>query len=530
MKHIRTIAALTASMTLALSAVPFAASAENAEYLYGTMDIPYSAFYQAEIEATPFEIDAVSSATTTKWLKNGEGELFEGSYHSEAAEDGSGQILGVTYPVAITQADLDALGEENYHFTALEATPEAYKTVTVTDGTAVFSAVQDSAPETLDTTITLATSSRYGDYQINPATFPENTAVYGALVKTSDGNAYALRHEQNIWRQGALSWSCGLTLTEGHGNALDVENYDQISGKVISEVVYITKSGYLTISTDTYVPIKFENTLEAENGKAGTGSVALTKTGYPEDYQFDYAVADNFSIGEDGVIAYTDADPASYTLTVSDADGKYASYTANFILSTEEIPVAFDADQKKLIPAENFTEEQAANFIKNITKVNINEKDYSASGRGAVQIIDSDGVLNLEAASGNGENAVPVFNAENGEYTLTVTATGYDNPLTFSFKTDSAETTETTETTEESSSTTTTTSTTAKPSTTTTTKAAASTTAKAAATTAAKTTTAAASSDSGSESPKTGDSRNVAIPAAVLAVAGLTVLATKKKK
>ncbi|MBR1529636.1 MAG: hypothetical protein IJ642_10110 [Oscillospiraceae bacterium] len=499
MKNFKTIAVLTASMALAVNAVPFAASAEDTEYLYGTMEIPYAEFYQAELEATPYEIDAVSSATTTKWSKNGEGELFEGSYHSEAAEDGSGQILGVIYPVAVTQADLDALGEENYHFTALEEAPEAYKTVTVTDGKAEFSVIQDDQPETFDTTITLATSSRYGDYQINPAEFPENTAVYGALVKTSDGNVYAMRHEQNIWRQGALSWSCGLTLTEGHGNALDVENYDQISGKTVSEVVYITKSGYLTINTDTYVPVKFENTLEVENGTAGTGSVTLTKTGYPEDYHFAYEIADNFSVGEDDVIAYADAVPGSYTLTVSDADGKYAPFTASFVLSTEDLPVAFDDDQKKLIPAENFTEEESANFIKNISNVNVNGTDYSASGKGAIQIIASDGVLNLEAASGRGDTATPVFNAENGEYTLTVTATGYDTPLTFSFNASAAETTTTTE----SSTTKTTTKTSTSASTTT---------------------------SSGSESPKTGDSKGLAIPAAILAAAGLTAIAAKKKK
>ncbi|MBR0485308.1 MAG: NPXTG-anchored protein [Oscillospiraceae bacterium] len=511
MKNKSKIAILTAIATLAVNAVPFTAYADD-NYIYGTMDIPYAEFYKAELGNTPYEVDAVSSATTTKWLKNGEGELFEGSYHSEANDDGSGQILGATYPVAITQADLDALGDNNYNFTALSETPEAFKIVTVSGGTADFSAVQDEAPETLDTTITLATTSRYGDYQINLGAFPENTAVYGALVKTTDGGAYAMRHEQNIWRQGALSWSCGITLTEGHGNTLDVENYDEISGKTISEVVYITKGGYLTVSTDTYVPIKFENTLTVENGTAGTGSVKMTKEGYPADYNFNYSVADNFSVGDDGIIAYTDAVPGTYTLTVSDADGKYASNSANFIISTEDIPVTYDAENKQLVPADGFTDEDAANFLKNLSAVDVNGTSYSASGRGAVAIIGSDGVINFEAVS----KEVPVFNAEDGKYTITVTATGYSKPYVLEIS-DAEETSETEAETETESGTTSTTKST------TTTKAT-TTTAKSTTTTAKSTTT-----SSNSESPKTGDT-STALPAAVLAVAGLTVIASKKKK
>ena len=112
MKNQKKIAILAAIAALVANAVPFTAFAAD-NYIYGTMDIPYAEFYKAELGNTPYEVDAVSSATTTKWLKNGEGELFEGSYHSEAADDGSGQILGATYPVAITQADLDALGDNN---------------------------------------------------------------------------------------------------------------------------------------------------------------------------------------------------------------------------------------------------------------------------------------------------------------------------------------------------------------------------------------------------------------------------------
>ena len=138
MKTSKRIIGVGFSVCTALSCMSITAGADD-EYVYGTMDIPYDLFYAGELDgaANNYTVDAVSSATDAKWSKNGEGELFEGTYHSEANADGSGKILGVTYPVAITQADLDALGADSFNFTKLDSAPAAYKTVTV-NGTVSF--------------------------------------------------------------------------------------------------------------------------------------------------------------------------------------------------------------------------------------------------------------------------------------------------------------------------------------------------------------------------------------------------------
>ena len=132
--------AMISAAAIAVMSAAIPVSAEDT-VLYGTMNIPYTDFYAAEMGDSAGEVDAVTSATKNKVLKNGEGELFEGSYNN-----GTDTILGVVYPVAIPQADLDALGTNNYGFTALETKPDAYKNVTVTEGKASFSAVQDAAP------------------------------------------------------------------------------------------------------------------------------------------------------------------------------------------------------------------------------------------------------------------------------------------------------------------------------------------------------------------------------------------------
>lgn len=83
MKKFKSIISVTACAAAALSVIPFSASAEGNDVIYGTMNIPYEDFYAAELEGAPnaYAVDAVSSATSTKALKNGEGELFEGSYN-----------------------------------------------------------------------------------------------------------------------------------------------------------------------------------------------------------------------------------------------------------------------------------------------------------------------------------------------------------------------------------------------------------------------------------------------------------------
>ncbi|MDE7122176.1 MAG: hypothetical protein K2O42_08465, partial [Oscillospiraceae bacterium] len=423
MKNFRKIV-LAVGIASLLSPTSVSVQAEET-YLYGTMNIPYADFYRAELadSGNVYEVDAVSSATTSKWLKNGEGELFDGSYN-QANEDGTGTILGVTYPVAITQEDLDTLADSNYHFTALETKPDAYKIVTVTDGKAEFSVVQDETPETFEAVLKLNTETPWGDYLIDVETAPEDLgAIHGAILKTKEGNAYAMRHEQNIWR-GEFAWSSGINTTEPHGNTLDYENFESLMGETVTEIVYITKSGYVTtVNDDLYIPVKFTNTLEVAESTAGTGTTELKMENFPDDYAPEFAISDQFTVSGNEV-SYTDALPGSYTLQVSDNNQKYANFSTSFVLSTEDLPVAYDKEAGKLIPAEGSTEKDASNFIKNLSVVNLNDQDYTASGRGAVKIVGEDGTVDF-----NAENRGTAIFDGSGNYNLTFTATGYSNPL-----------------------------------------------------------------------------------------------------
>ncbi|MDE6035822.1 MAG: NPXTG-anchored protein [Ruminococcus sp.] len=496
MKKITSLISITALAISMTGIIPVTAGAEE-NIIYGTMNIPYSDFYRAELSGSKneYEVDAVSSATTTKWAKNGAGELFEGTYN-QANADGTGTILGVTYPVAVTQSELDSLGGNNYNFTAIDYVPSAYKTVTVTDGKAVFSAVQDTTPETVsEASIKLSTNTAWGDYLIDVENAPETGAIYGAMIKTSDGNIYAMGHEVNIWR-GELAWSSGIKTTEPHGNTLPYENFVSLMGSTINEVSFITADGYVNIPTDTYVPVKFNGNIKISESTSGNGKTSFTTESFPADYEKAYSIADNFTV-TDGEISYTDAMAGSYTLTISDSSGKYADMTADFVLSTDNMPAQYIGNGL-LVKADNADKSDFENFISNISVVTVNGTDYSASGRGSTKIIGDDGKIDTSVSVQNKK----IFDGQ-GTYNISVKATGYNKTLDFSFETDgnnSAPAPATTTTTANNNNNTTTT--TAKSGTT--------------------------SSSAGKESPKTGVA-GVALPFAVIAVAVATAFTLKKK-
>ena len=500
MKRKIQILTAAAAVAVAVSAMPLSAAAEDS-VVYGTMNIPYTDFYAAELGEGAGEVDAVTSATKNKALKNGEGELFEGSYNN-----GEDTILGVTYPVAISQADLDALGDNNYGFAKLDAAPEAYKTVTVADGKATFSAVQDASPEKVTAAVKLSTETPWGDYLIDLADQPEgfDTKYRGAILRTADGMGYAMRHEQNIWR-GEIAWSSGIKTEEPHGNKLDYAAYTGLMGSTVKEIVLITKAGYVTVETDTYIPVKFAGSIAAADSAAGTGKTAITEDGIPADYDKKYTAGEGFTV-ENGEISYTDAMPGSYSLKLSDGSGKYADLSASYTLTTDKLPVKY-ADGK-IVKADDATDAEAANFMKNLASVTVGETKLNASGRGAVKVITDDGAIDFAAESRTGK----VFaDGENGNYQIAVAATGYTKTLDITISAQAAETTAAAVTTAPAAAVTTTT-----------TKAAA------AVTTTAKSSSSSSSSKSTS-SPKTGDA-GVGAAAALLAAASAALVLGRKKR
>ena len=424
---------MTGTALFAAAASP--AFAETDNIVYGRMKIPYNAFYAAE--GTASEVDAVSSATDSKWKNE---NLVGGTYYEEHTDDNGGSILGVVYPVAISAADLESLGDNNYGFSELAETPSAFKNVTVENGEAVFSALQGETAA-VEAEAEFTTVSGYGDYQINVNAInnADGTSdigtIAGVLLTTTDGSVYGLRHLENIWRDN-LAWSCGILTAERHGNELKSTQYEDMMGKTIDTITYLTDTGYHSLDVDFYVPLKFAGGVSVAEAAAADGNAAVSFENLPEDFAPVYSVKDLDSQVADGVLTWEKAYAGAYTLEAADESGVYAPLYTDFVLTTDEVPVAYDEASTSLVAAEGFNTEAAAAFLQNLSVVTVNGTEYTAGGHHGVLIIDNEGYVDPEAAvtKGRGPEAEtePVF-PEAGDYEITASATGYNTPFTFTF-------------------------------------------------------------------------------------------------
>ena len=416
---------------------------------YVQMNIPYADFYAAELN-NENAVDAVTSATNAKSIKNGDGELVGGTYNDYDADAWAAgtqkevHIKGVSYPVAIKTSDLKKLEEkqnkqDDYYFTVLDSAPAAYKTATVKNGKISFGKVEGKTTK-LEAQTDLSSSSTWGDYQLEVDTDAfDNSNVYGVvLTAEKDGKTtdYGMRQEENIWRKTEIAWSSGVKKTEPHGNTLNYKNYVGLMGSTIKSVTYYTADGVYTIDADHYVPVKFTtDNFKVENALADSGSTSVELKDFPSDYQAEYKVTDakgkelDGASVKDGKITWKGT-PATgkYTLTVSDKTGKYADFSTTFELQTEAVVATYDAENGKLVKAKDATDEQFADYLSNISSVTVGDTTYNASGRGSVKIIKEDGSIDFSVTTGSAKT--PIFEAGK-EYDLVVVSTGYKKNVSF---------------------------------------------------------------------------------------------------
>ena len=434
---------------------------------YVLMNIPYAEFYKAETTGNDIAVDAFTSATKNKTRTKG---LAGGSYHENA--DGS-KIDGITYAVKVdpsvdlskykevkdgdsveitvtnrgqttttTLTGKDTLFENaSYAYYPLTEAPENYKEVSVdADGNLVFSEVKgQEATKVEGVTAELLTETSYGDYELDLDGLPEEIKsdnVNAVVVKTTDGTAYGMRHLENIWRGNEIAWSTGFT-SEVHGCPTSSEHYKSMMGKTIDSIEYYTTNGVYTMDiADIYVPVKSETTkAEVADADITTGKTTISVQ-LPDEFDPEYSV-DGLDVSVEGNVltfkaatesrAAASVKPGKYTLTIKDKNKKYADVVTTFTLTTKDMPAAYDEENKKLVEAEGFDIDALKAYLGNITSVNVNGKDYAASGRGSVVIINKDGTVKTDAD--------PFKDAVAGtEFQITVASTGYTTPLTFTYK------------------------------------------------------------------------------------------------
>lgn len=462
------------------------AAIKNLKSQYVLMNIPYDEFYKADLNNNSVKVDATTSATKQKTRNT----LASGSYHADSEGE---HINGVTFPVKVSDDFYDnnkgytqitddskvdittnmkgkvstttyegkkALFESaDYSYYVLSEIPSYYKTATVgTDKKLSFGAVNGTKTQIAYDKVTtkFKTKTKYGDYQLNldgikeAMGFEDDDVVYGVIVSTDDTD-YAMRHVENIWKTEELAWSVGI-VTESHGCPLSSNHYKSMVGKTIKNVTYYTSKGLFTL------PVEYKVLEHVKDSKANVENAAVSagKTNFgvalPDDFDAEYAVTDakgkkveGFKVTEESlasatstyaasytqnkklVITYSNnAENKEYTLTVSDKNNKYAPITTTFELYADTVSAAYnnDATAPKLVVADGATAAQFADFIGKIKSVNVNGKEYPATGKGEVKLIKEDGTIDTTQAP---------F-AEGSSFEIKVSATGYKDVLSFTYK------------------------------------------------------------------------------------------------
>ena len=248
----------TLALVILVSIGAFTQAEETGTYVL--MNIPYNAFYAAEVTDTT-AIDAVSSATL---MKPRTGGLAGGSYHINA--DGS-DITGVIFPVQVEDVSAlaalggaeitdgssvsitvtnrgqesttayegkDALFEApSYSWYTLTEAPSQYKKLTIADGKPVFSKVNTEA-ESIAATARLL-YDKHADQVIAMEGVSDalgDQQVSGIILVANDGTRVGLRHIANIWRGPEIGFN------------FDSAVYEALSGKTIVTIEILTKEGY----------------------------------------------------------------------------------------------------------------------------------------------------------------------------------------------------------------------------------------------------------------------------------------------
>lgn len=459
----------------------------NLKSQYVLMNIPYDEFYKADLNNNSVAVDATTSATKQKtrntlaagsYHADAEGEHINGvTFPVKVSDDFYDNNKGYTQITDDSKVDITtnmkgkvstttyegkkALFESaDYSYYVLSEVPSYYKTATVgTDKKLSFGAVNGTKTQIASDKVTtkFKTKTKYGDYQLNldgikdAMDFEDDDVVYGVIVSTDDNKDYAMRHVENIWRTEELAWSVGI-VTDSHGCTLSYKHYQSMVGKTIKNVTYYTSKGIFTLPVD-YKVLEHakEAAVEAENAAVSAGQTNLD-VALPDDFNATYAVTDakgnevkGFNVTEENsasavstyaasytqnkklVITYPkDAENTEYTLTVSDKSNKYAPITTTFELYAEAVSAAYnnDATAPKLVMADGATAAQFADFIGKIKSVNVNGKDYPATGKGAVKLIKKDGTIDTTQAT---------F-AEGSSFDIKVSATGYKDTLSFTYE------------------------------------------------------------------------------------------------
>ncbi|MCD8375828.1 MAG: S-layer homology domain-containing protein [Oscillospiraceae bacterium] len=335
------------------------------ETVYVTMNVPYGDFYGSEGVGEYF--DAISTATTSKYA--GTTGLAKGTYNT-TDEDGNGVILGVTFPVAMTQETCAALLALNagldehtdYYISDVSSSaPAAYKALTYADGTYTFGETVTVEQDSTGLSVGgLTTSGGYGDYQIDLVGVlteggvaigdVDDITIYGVVLTDSEGNTYGMAMLENTWlgtriTNVEVAWSVpeGQQLRKGHNSAsAPLYNQFDLNGATLTNVELITSNGTYNIACNVELPEYYSGDESLSAQIVTSTQMKISVPSALEDIEVSVSyksgrstvyVADGEEI-VDGYVTLEGLPTSSTSYTVTVTSSNYAPMTATVTYGT----------------------------------------------------------------------------------------------------------------------------------------------------------------------------------------------------
>ena len=342
---------------------------------YVLMNIPYDEFYANENGA----VDSISSATLKGKARNV--NVNGASYHQSEEAVTSEGIKGAMYPVRVdSMADLEALGGKkitdddkvtytmnvrgkdteftlegkdalqeapSYSYYVLSEAPSSYKTLTVEDGKASFSAASGRAAAGSEITGEVTMGARHADVEIKLSGLDVTPSDVSAVVMTADDGKYALHHVVNIWRGTEIGW-----------NTSDI---DLPVGTKITNVRYYLKDGTIT-DYPANIELMVEITAEAEDGNtvkinglpSNIADAKATVTSVDGENTVTFAEAAGISDGKTALTKELE-DGREYTVVVSSSN--YPDLTAVFTYKVDKTALEEQIKTPETLTKSDYTEE-----------------------------------------------------------------------------------------------------------------------------------------------------------------------------
>lgn len=444
-------------------------SSASQDYVYAKIAVPYADFYYGELndiepEKNPEKLepqldkeDAVEKAgfrkegfyDTVSSPTKGKVEYFKGvdtKVEGDKSEYYGPKEVNIAISKNLYEEAQKAVQDKKESKNKLlefvseikevnEKAPVEYKVIN-SDGT--LSKTIGKTDKNASAKAEITTTSAYGNYELSIKDVEIDPEIMqGAIIETSDGERYGLKHLDNLWTHADEIAFAAKEFKDNHDALKGYERFKDIPGKTITKITYmLADTDDIEIETSLFCKeltpdsYKLSGDEKVSYNKEGTSINYKLETG-DQKYAFERAVyrkkdvsAEIDSKKEGTLVLPKECTPGKYQLIFS--NDKYADLSYTCLLESGLKADDFSFSDNKLSLKENSQGIDISTYIKSINYAKVGDVEYKG-GKGrkfGETVFNEDGSIKLDAEYKSDSGAEKVF-ASAQKYKVTLKADGY---------------------------------------------------------------------------------------------------------